>query len=127
MVIDTIQLTLKKEQLESGKTSLGARIRTLDAEVHANRVQLKNLEREQQRIDNLVEGGAATSKQQDDIEGQIALMEAKIAAVESQEASVNAECRTLEIQIRQVRDQIRRSAVRNPVDGVMLAKYREKG
>ncbi|MEN8157561.1 MAG: efflux RND transporter periplasmic adaptor subunit [Bacteroidota bacterium] len=127
VVIDTTQLTLKKEQLESGKTSLGARIRTLDAEVHANRVQLKNLEREEQRIDRLVEGGAATSKQKDDIVGQIALMEAKIAAVESQDASVHAERRTLEIQISQVEDQIRRSSVRNPVDGVILAKYREKG
>jgi len=126
-VIDTVQLHLKKVQLQSGETSLGARISTLDAQVRANQVQLSNLEREKKRIDNLVEGGAATSKQQDDMEGQIELLKAQITALESQKASVYAERRTLDVQIRQVEDQIFRSMVRNPRDGIMLSKYKEEG
>jgi HlyD family secretion protein len=127
VLIDTTQLYLQKLQLESGRTSLDARIRTLRAQVRASRVQLDNLRREKKRIDKMVEGGAATSKQQDDIEGQISLLEAQMAATESQEASVHAERRTLEVQIRQLRDKMDRCTVRNPMDGIMLTKYRHVG
>lgn len=125
--IDTVQLVLQREQLESGKASLGARIKTLDAQVKANGVQLENLEREKNRILKLVEGGAATSKQQDDIEGQIELLKAQIEATESQKSSVYAERRTLDIQVRQVDDRIRKSSLNSPGDGIILTKYKEKG
>ncbi len=127
IIIDTIQLTLKKEQLESGKSSLGAKIKTLEAQVKASNVQMVNLQREKGRIDNLVEGGAATTKQQDDLAGQIELLKAQIAATESQKSSVHSERKTLDIQIRQVEDQLWKSTVRNPVEGVMLTKYKEQG
>jgi len=127
VVIDTVQLHLKRVQLESGVASLGPKIRTLDAQVHASQVQLKNLEREKIRIDKLVEGGAATSKQKDDIDGQIALLNAQITAIESQKESVFAERNILKVQIEQVEDQIARSMIRNPKDGVMLTKYKEQG
>ncbi|MDX2429831.1 MAG: HlyD family efflux transporter periplasmic adaptor subunit [Bacteroides sp.] len=125
--IDTIQLVLQKAQLQSGKSSLGARISILDAQVKASQVQLKNLQREQLRIDKLVEGGAATSKQKDDIEGQIALIEAQILATESQKASVYAEHKTLDIQISQIEDKIHRSQVKSPIDGSILTKFKEQG
>jgi len=126
-VIDSLQLHLKKLQLATGEASLLARIHTLDAQVRANQVQLQNLEREKQRIDKLVEGGAATVKQQDDMQGQIEHLQAQIVALESQKASVHAERNTLEVQIRQVEDQIRRSMIRNPREGIMLSKYKEEG
>lgn len=125
--IDTIQLYLQKIRLESGKVSLGSRISTLEAQVRASKVQLNNLERENARIDKLVEGGAATSKQQDDIIGQVALLKAQIEATKSQESSVHAERRTLQVQIRQVEDQIEKCSIRNPIDGILLTKYKEEG
>ena len=127
VVIDTTQHYLKKIQLESGFASLGTRIQTLDAQITASRVRMNNLEREKQRIDKLVEGGAATSKQQDDMNGQIALLEAQILATESQKSSVYAERKTLEVQIRQVEDQILKCAIRNPINGILLTKYKEEG
>ncbi len=127
VVIDTFQLHLKRVQLESSVASLGPRISTLDAQINASHVQLNNLEREKIRIDKLVEGGAATSKQKDDMEGQIALLNAQIIAIESQKASVFAERNILKVQIEQVEDQIDRSLVRNPKEGVMLTKYKEQG
>jgi HlyD family secretion protein len=125
--IDTIQLILQREQLQSGKASQGARIHTLDAQVKASMVQLKNMEREKKRIDKLVEGGAATSKQQDDIDGQIELLKAQILATESQKSLVYAERKTLDVQISQVEDRIRKSSLKSPGDGVILTKYKEKG
>lgn len=127
VIIDSTQLNLKRKQLQSGVFSLMSKINTLDAQVRASKVQLENMEREKKRIDKLFEGGAATSKQQDDINGQIALLEAQIAATESQKASVHAERKTLDVQIQQVEDQIWKCSVRNPINGIMLAKYKEAG
>ena len=125
--IDTTQHYLQKVRLESGFVSLSSRINTLEAQVRASRVQLANLEREKKRIEKLVVGGAATSKQLDDIKGQLALLEAQIASTKSQEASVHAERKTLQIQIKQVEDQIEKCYIRNPIDGILLTKYKEQG
>lgn len=127
VTVDTLQLYLQKEQLQSGRVSLKARKATLEAQVKANQVQLENLEREKKRIDKLFEGGAATSKQKDDIKGQIELMKAQIAATDSQKASVLAERKTLDIQISQVKDQINRCLVKSPLQGIILTKFKEEG
>jgi len=127
VTIDTTQLYLQKIQLESGKSALLTRIQTLNAQIRASQVQMSNLEREKMRIDKLAEGGAATAKQQDDIQGQIALLEAQIQATDSQKSSVYAERKTLEVQIQQVEEQIAKCAVRNPVQGILLTKYKEAG
>jgi HlyD family secretion protein len=125
--IDTTQLYLQKLRLESGFSSLASRIKTLDAQLAASRVQLDNLEREKNRIDKLVEGGAATSKQLDDINGQVSLLEAQMAATASQKDAVFAERKTLKVQIMQVEDQIEKCAIKNPLDGTLLIKYKEQG
>lgn len=125
--IDTTQLYLQKLRLESGFVSLSSRINTLDAQLRASRVQLDNLEREKRRIEKLMEGGAATSKQMDEISGQVALLRAQMEATESQKASVYAERKSLEVQIQQVEDQLVRCAVSNPVEGILLTKYKEEG
>lgn len=125
--MDTTQLYLKKLALESSFSSLNSRIHTLDAQLFVSEVQLDNLVREQNRIRNLVEGGAATSKQLDDITGQIRLLEAQMAATESQKQAVYAERQTLQVQIMQVEDQLDKCTVRNPIDGTLLSKYREMG
>jgi len=127
VIVDTTQLYLQKVRLESGFSSLGSRITTLEAQVRASKVQLENLLREKARIDKLLEGGAATSKQQDDINGQIALLEAQITTTESQESSVHAERKTLQVQISQVEDQILKCSIRNPINGILLSKYKEQG
>jgi HlyD family secretion protein len=125
--IDSTQLCLKKEQLESGRASLRAGISTLEAQVRANRVQMDNLLREKDRVNRLLEGGAATTKQKEDLEGQVELLSAQIEALETQKASVYTEQATLEIQIRQVEDQITRCRIRSPQNGRILLKYREEG
>ncbi len=127
VVIDSTDLHLKKKQLVTGRSSLEAQIKNLEAEVHVNQVQMQNLEREKQRIDRLLEGGAATPKQRDELVDMIELLKAQIKAVRTRKSSVHAEGRTLDVQIEQVEVQIRKCHVKNPAEGIMLTKYREAG
>lgn len=126
-VIDTMQLYLKKQQLFAGIKTVQTKNRTLNAQVDSYKVQVENLERELKRIQNLLKDGAATSKQKDDIEGQLKLIKTQIIAVESQKSTIAAESNSLKIQIAQVNDQISRATIKNPVPGVVLQKYKEMG
>jgi HlyD family secretion protein len=126
-LVDTLPLSLKLRQMESGRSSLDARIRTLNAQVAAQNVQLRVLEKERKRITQMVEGGAATTKQKDDVEGQIEILTAQIEATESQKIPVRSERQTLEIKIMQLQDQLDRCRVKSPMDGVLLSKFKEEG
>jgi HlyD family secretion protein len=75
----------------------------------------------------MVKGGAATTKQLDDVEGQMKILSAQIAATESQKIPVRTERETLEIQILQVQDQLERCSMKSPVEGVLLSKFKEEG
>jgi len=126
-LIDTTALFLKKKQLITGKSSVQSQIKTLEAQEQVNLVQLKNLEEEMERIIRLLEGGAATPKQRDEMADRIELLKAQTEALRTQKNSVYAEGRTLEVQIEQVEEQLRRCTVRNPKEGILLTKYREEG
>ena len=90
-------------------------------------MQLENLEKEKERIDRLLQGGAATPKQQDDMADRIELLKAQTEAVRIQKRSVYAEEKSLDVQVEQVEEQIRKCTVTSPISGIMLAKYKEQG
>ena len=125
--IDTVQLYLKKEQLKASVLAIDTRIHTVAAQVRSQQVQLQNLEREYARILALARDGAATEKQKDDMEGNISLARAQMEVLETQKASINAEKRALQVQISQLTDQISKSIITNPLEGVVLQKYKQQG
>lgn len=126
-IIDTIQLSLKIEQLEAGLKSIDARAATIRAQIESSKVQKSNIQREYDRISRLFNDGAATSKQKDDLEGQLQLIKSQIEAYETQIQSILSERQNLEVQIEQVREKIRRSYISNPLEGIMLQKYKHAG
>ncbi|MBN1132602.1 MAG: HlyD family efflux transporter periplasmic adaptor subunit [Bacteroidales bacterium] len=126
-LIDTIQLSLKIDQLQAAKKTVFSKINTLETQIEAVNIQKTNLLREYDRISSLMDDGAATGKQMDDLKGQIKLLDAQIKTLGSQIQSVSTEQTSLDIQIEQVRDQVRRSRIMNPIDGTVLQKYKEEG
>lgn len=127
--VDTLQLFLKKKQLESQIKSTLAQMPDIPAQLAALRSQLKTAEREKQRIANLVEADAATRKQLDDANAQTDLIKKQIAAQQSAlgvtTKSISRQVSPLEVQIEQINDQIAKSYIINPVNGTVLTKYAE--
>src|SRR5690606_5807735 len=127
--IDSTQLYLKKRQLQSQIGAMLSKRPNIAVQVAALHEQLEQAVREQQRIANMVKADAATPKQLDDANAQVAIIKKQIAAQESAlgitSSSITREASPLEIQIAQLEDQLAKSRIVNPVDGTVLVKYAE--
>ena len=124
-VIDTLQLSLRRDQLEAMKNTVSSKSRNVLSQREVLLEKLKVAQNDQQRITNLIRDGAATQKQLDDINGQLEVLKQQIRSVETQNAPIINEVRGIEAQIRQLDDQIDKSVIRNPIAGTVLAKFTE--
>ena len=127
--IDSVQLYLKKEQLEaqiratlSGKPDIAAQTASLEE-------QLRQAKREQLRNENLLKDDAATKKQLDDAVTQVDVIQKQIAALQSSlsitAANLNDQSRPLSVQIEQTNDLLDKCRIINEVNGTVLTKYAE--
>ncbi len=126
-LIDSTQLFLKKLQLISASSVIKSGLQELDAQIGVNSVNQNNLEREQLRSQNLLKDGAATAKQIDDMNGQIALIKAQTSALKAKKTGIYAQMESSEIQVRQIEDQIRKCFITAPIEGTVLEVYLRKG
>jgi HlyD family secretion protein len=73
-------------------------------------------------VQNLIKAGAATSKQLDDIDGNIDVVNSRIQSIRTQNASIIGQVEALNAKSKQIDEKIRKSIVVNPIDGTVLAK-----
>ena len=127
--IDSIQLYLKKKQLEAQINAILSKKPNVTVQLASLQEQLKTAEKEQKRIANLVKADAATTKQLDDINGNIEVIkkqiEAQKSSLEISSDGLNKEVMPLEIQIEQINDQLQKCKIINAVNGTVLSKYAE--
>ena len=129
--IDTVQLYLTKLQLEKTAESVLNSRPDVSSRIQAMEEQLKSLGFERERLARLLADGAATRKQMDDLDAQIAVLKKQLSA---QELALNSSVRSIEaqsagigMQIAQVEDQLSKCRISSPVDGTVLTKYAEAG
>ncbi|NDV59454.1 HlyD family secretion protein [Bacteroides sp. 519] len=129
--IDTIQLYLKKNQLEANIASIRNKKSTPSVQIAAIEQQIKTQKNEQKRYRDLVVLNAANQKQLDDINAQISLLERQLAAqyetINNANNSLTDQGASLNAQIAQLDDQINKSIITSPIKGTVLAKYAEQG
>jgi HlyD family secretion protein len=127
--IDSTQLFLKKKQLEAQAQAVLSRKPDIAAQTAALQEQLIQAEREQKRITNLVKADAATPKQLDDANTQVAVIKRQIAAQQSAlgitATSLEEEASPIAVQIQQIDDQLNKCRIINEVNGTVLTKYAE--
>jgi HlyD family secretion protein len=128
-VIDSVQLYLRKKQLEAQVQSVLANRPDVARQLAAVREQLRHAEREQQRLAALVQAGAATPKQYDDAAAQTEVLrrqgEAQQSSLGVTNASLAAQTGPLMVQVQQVDDQLARCRIVNAVQGTVLTTYAE--
>lgn len=129
--VDSLQLYLKKKQLEASLKAVDNRKPDIEKQIASINQQLITAKREKQRFENLISRQAANTKQLDDINASIALLEKQKEAQQSSLSlttrSVDQEAMSIFYQIEQLKDQLFKSNIINPVRGTVLNKYVEKG
>nr|WP_295928075.1 HlyD family efflux transporter periplasmic adaptor subunit [uncultured Dyadobacter sp.] len=141
--IDSLQLFLKKKQLEAQIRATGSRVPDIVAQTNVykqqiavSQVRLDNLLHEQKRIQNLLKADAATPKQLDDINAQVEELQKQLDVIRKQDAAQTSVLKTqtsglrsdalpLYVQIEQISDQLAKSRIVNEVNGTVLTKYAE--
>ncbi|MCE1163866.1 MAG: HlyD family efflux transporter periplasmic adaptor subunit [Bacteroidetes bacterium] len=123
--IDTVQLNLKKKQLEATKNLTRTKFKNVSSQIAVYQEQKRVALKERDRIERLLKDNAATGKQLDDINGNIDVINKQIAAVETQNNTTNEELKNYDVQIKQIEDQLGKSSIINPVKGTVIMKYVE--
>jgi HlyD family secretion protein len=129
-LVDTVQMYLKKKQLEAKIHALSTKTIDIPTQINVLIERKSNLERDKNRIKNLYEEGAATQKQWDDIQGELEVINSEIEAnrerLKTNNKGLLSEILPLQYQIEEINDQINRAILFNPVSGTVLTKYAEE-
>jgi HlyD family secretion protein len=126
-LIDTIQFVLQLNQLNAQKASVQSKIAGVSAQIASYKQQKYNILVSYNRVVKLVETGAATIQQKDDLEGQLKLIDKQIDAAKTQITSINREEGVLSAQEALLKEQLSKCSVKSPIDGVVLNKYVNEG
>lgn len=130
-VIDSLQLHLQREQLKAQQSALLSSLPDKEKQVASLRRQLARQRAELQRVKNMLSDGAATTKQRDDIEAQITILEGQLSAtlstLDNNTSTINENATALEAQIAALDDRIAKCNISSAVGGTVLIKYAEAG
>ena len=129
--IATVQLYLQKLQLERQRASVVSNRPDIAKQAASLREQIAKQQTERRRVENLLRDGAATTKQLDDIDAQIKVLngqlEAQLSTLRNNAASIDENSSSIDLQIARIEDQLAKCRIASPVAGTVLAKYSEAG
>ncbi|MBU4485349.1 MAG: efflux RND transporter periplasmic adaptor subunit [Candidatus Delongbacteria bacterium] len=126
-VVDTVQLSLKREQLLIQKRIISSKRKNIAAQIEVIKQQKDNTVIEEEKYKRLVKNDAVPQKQLDEIVYQISVFDKQMQSISTQGISINDELKSLDIQIDQINDQIKKCYIMNPINGTVLTKYANKG
>ena len=129
--IDTVQLYLQKLQLERQRASVHSNRPDISKQAAALRGQIAQQETERRRVENLLKDGAATTKQLDDINASLRVLngqlDALLSTLKNNTSSIDENASAIDLQIAQVEDRLSKCRIVSPIDGSVLVKYSEAG
>ncbi|WP_020571187.1 HlyD family secretion protein [Neolewinella persica] len=128
-LVDTTQLYLQRRQLEAQLSTFGKQVKTAAPDIAILEDQKRNLIRERDRTKRLVAAKAATSRQLDELNGQIEVVDQQIAAAQMKISEVNRGILSgkdpIRAQIEVIDHQISKAYIYNPIRGTVMTKLAE--
>ncbi len=124
--VDSTDLYLKKLQTIEQKNATGSRQNDLEAQIAVQEQNRENILVEKRRVEKLLQDGAATQKQMDDINASLNMIEKQISSIKIQNKGIEDQIASIGQQIAQITESIRNSRIINPIKGTVLTKYVEK-
>lgn len=130
-IIDTTQLHLQKIQLLESIKAIKAKFPNISSQINVLKERAAKAEFERKRLLKLVEAEAATTKELDNINLDISIIEREIKATKSslriQKRGLSAEIPPIISQIKIIDDLISKSIITSPINGTVLTKFSHSG
>lgn len=130
-IVDTVPLVLKRQELVAGIRASQSHRPDVSRQMAVLKQQLVTAAIEKNRMENLIQAGAGTQKQLDDINAQISLYQSQLDALQNNLditlRGISAEVSVWEQKMAQLDDQLLKCRIVNPMEGVVLIKYAEAG
>ena len=126
-LIDTLQLALQREQITAQRSGSTSRANEVAQQIKVLEVQREIAGRVYERTRRLYAQQAATAQQLDQAERDYRVLGEQIQALRAQRQTVGQDVASTGARVAQIQDQIRRSQIRNPVAGTVLATYSKTG
>jgi HlyD family secretion protein len=126
-IIDSTILKLQLAELEAGRNSVRTKLNSIDAQNKIIEQQIKNLEVNISRVENMLDDHAATRKQLDDLQGQMEVLEKQKEANNIQKTTIRSELKVFDTREALLHEQIDRCYIKSPSEGTVLQKYAEAG
>ena len=130
-LIDSVQLFLQKQQLEANIKALEASRPDVASQLAPLEEQLSKQLQEKTRVENLLKAEAATTKQLDDINSAILVLEKQLeaqrTALDQSRAGTDAQVAAMQAQVAQLDDRLGKCHLAAPMSGTVLAKYAHTG
>jgi HlyD family secretion protein len=144
-VIDSVPLELQKAQVEATigalhqkTTDVRPQVQSLKDQIAVQKAQLRDDLLEKARTERLIKADAATTKQLDDINTAINVLQKQIVVNEqqikvqetatgTQNNTVLSEYKPLKESVAEINDQLKRTNITNPINGTVLTKYAMAG
>lgn len=123
--IDTLQLHLKKQELQAGIHAIKARQPGIISRLDVLEEEKDNAARELERFQILAKEGAATGKQVDDLQNRLAVLDRQMASARTEFGPLLAEIEAMEARIAQLNKQIADASLHAPMNGTLLVKLAE--
>lgn len=129
--IDSTQLYLQKRELQADIKVILSKRPDIATQLSALEERLRQAKREQNRMQNLLAGGAATQRQMDDANAQVRIIKSEIKAQNSRLSttaqSLAEAINPIQIKIRRLNDKLEKCRIANSVKGTVLAQYAQAG
>ncbi|HEY0897902.1 MAG TPA: HlyD family efflux transporter periplasmic adaptor subunit [Sphingobacteriaceae bacterium] len=143
--VDATNINLQKEQIQASIRALkektadvNPQVRLLEDQLAVQQSQIKTLQRERTRTENLLKADAATPKQLDDINAQFEVLQKQAevtrqqinvqkSQIQTQNRGILSEEEPMEKRVEQLDDKLKKARITNPVKGTVITKYAEAG
>lgn len=130
-LIDTLQYSIQRRQLLAARQTLNQTSVSTSVQTGAIEVQIEQLEREKQRVENLIAVGAATRRQKEQVETQITALRKQIQAADQTIGNANNATSghkdVNSIQIEALDQLLDRCHVKAPLAGTVMSTFAEQG
>lgn len=126
-IIDTVMLSLNKNEIYAGLEAVSAQKVQLAKSLEVVTSKQKILQKEVDRVEQLHKKGAVTQQKYDEIIGQMEILKSEKSQVETQSLAIKAEESSLMAKISLLEEQLKRCKIVSPISGTVLQKYANQG